>query len=487
MIDMTELTEINRYTNVGNAHRYVEQFGKDAKWCEKMKQWFVWQGEGDGGRWVEDEKLAHRTNMHQIAHNLLLSVAAMEPGTFRDETYKWGIQSESSRVIDGSLKEAKALLACDSDIFNKNTWLFNFTNGTLDLRTDVFRPASREDYLTKSVDYAYDDSMSFMQNDCPRWEKFLSEIFPGEHADIIPYLQRAIGYSLTGETNEQCLWLLIGDGANGKGVFIHTLQKVLGSYAMQADWQTFAVQQSGRLEIREDIARLAGARFVASAESDKQTRMAENVVKAITGSDLITARHLHKGSFEFMPQFKLWLASNYEPKLSGTDDGIWRRLRYIPFTVSFKGRKADKHLEEKLLEELPGILNWARRGLKDYLAHGMQEPAEVLRATEGFRNKSDQWKTFMDEHSAVGGQIGKTEFYEKYKVWAERTGEVSIMTMQEFNAATKKRGGLEDKHTKTGSVWVGIHYSAHAGQTSIRTDGPKDGNVYEPEAEDVML
>lgn len=378
-------TRPTAFTHLGNAERFKERFGKNTLWCEPMKQWFVWQGEADGGRWVEDATLVHRLNMMEVARSLSRDSLAEPDRALADSMYKWGRNSESSPNIDGSLKNAKPLMPVAGDAFNKNTWLFNFTNGTLDLRTDVFRPASREDYLTKSVDYAYDGD--FMELGCPKWDKFLSEIFPGDHAAIIPYLQRAIGYSLTGETNEQCLWLLIGDGANGKGVFIHTLQKVLGTYAMQADWQTFAVKQSGRLEIREDIARLAGARFVAAAESDKQTRMAENVVKAITGSDLITARHLHKGSFEFMPQFKLWLASNYEPKLSGTDDGIWRRLRYIPFTVSFKGRKADKHLEEKLLDELPGILNWARRGLKDYLANGMQEPEEVIRATAAFRQE----------------------------------------------------------------------------------------------------
>lgn len=482
-------------THMGNAERFKERFGKDTLWCEPMKQWFVWQGKGDGGRWVEDTMLIHRLNMMEIARQMSRDSLVERDRALADAMYKWGRNSESSPNIDGSLKNAKPLMPVAGDAFNKDTWLFNFTNGTLDLRTDLFRPANREDFLTKSVAYDYDDSMSFLENDCPRWEKFLSEIFPGEHAAIIPYLQRAIGYSLTGETNEQCLWLLIGDGANGKGVFIHTLQKVLGSYAMQTDWQTFAVKQSGRLEIREDIARLAGARFVAAAESDKQTRLAENVVKAITGSDLIVARHLHKGSFEFMPQFKLWLASNYEPKLIGTDDGIWRRLRYIPFTVTFKGRKADKHLEEKLMEELPGILNWARRGLKDYLAHGMQEPAEVLRATETFRKKSDQSTTFMDEHSALGGQVGKMEFYGKYKIWAERTGESYMMPEREFNATLKKF--LDDKHTKTGWVWLGIHYVEHASLASVSSklqakiedgaDTDSDGEVYEAEPEDVAF
>jgi putative DNA primase/helicase len=447
-------------TQLANAERYMRsEYAKDTLFCEKTRQWYVWNGH----RWVEDDMRVVRRNMTAVVYAIRLEALAITDQQQSVKMLSWAFASESNANVVGALEHLKSFVVVSRDQFDTNHWLLNFTNGTLDLVTDDFRAPFRGDYITKAVPYDYVEpsinDMGEVVGECPLWEKFLSEIFPGRYAEIIPYLQRCIGYSLTGDTREQCLWLLMGGGANGKGVFVHTLQRMLGEYAKNASWESFAVKRSGSSQIPEDLARLAGARFVAASEGDKSVRMNEAVVKNLTGSDIITARFLNKNSFEFTPEFKLWLASNHKPKLIGHDDGIWRRLRYIPFTVSFKGRE-DRKLEKKLEAELPGILNWARVGLKDYLANGIQTPEIVLKYTEDFRAESDQLSHFLGAHTEVGKHILQAELYKKYKEWCEVTGETYTMSSRDMKSAMLDRG-MDEKPTNKGLVWVGIQFVEH--------------------------
>jgi putative DNA primase/helicase len=183
-------------------------------------------------------------------------------------------------------------------------------------------------------------------------------------------------------------------------------------------------------------------------------RLAENIIKTVTGDDIVTARKQYHGSKDFKPKFKLWLASNHEPKIIGQDDGIWSRLRYVEFTVSFLGRE-DKGLEKRLRRELRGILNWALIGLQDWQRDGMQTPELVRKRTEEFRKGSDQINLFFDAKIAVGGKIGKGALYSLYKQWAENGGEF-VLTEREFNAAVEHRG-IEPKRFKDTTYWLGIH------------------------------
>ena len=284
---------------------------------------------------------------------------------------------------------------------------------------------------------------------------FLTEVLPDKFVEM--FLQTAVGYSLTGFTGEHCLFLLHGHGRNGKSVFINTIQYLLGDYAMQADWQSFSSRKSGQAEIREDIARLEGARFVAAIESEQNIRLAENVIKAITGGDRITARHLYKGSFEFYPQFKLWLATNHLPKIIGTDDGIWSRIMKIPFTVTIPKEKRDTGLTEKLKQEAPGILNWALAGLKTYLQTGLVAPEAVRKSTDVYRDESDVMNRFLVATCIFqdDAEVSTTTLYQRYRRWCDEVGETYVMSEHEFRQSLDVRG-LQRQHKRAGAVWIGL-------------------------------
>jgi putative DNA primase/helicase len=338
--------------------------------------------------------------------------------------------------------------------FDKDEWLLNLQNGTLDLRTATLRPHNRNDSITKlsPIEYVSDAV-------CPQWNKFLAEITDG-NLEFVGYLQRAVGYSLTGITNEQALFLLCGRGANGKTVFLETVRFILGDYAASANFESFIQTRSGA--IRSDLARLNGARFVTATESESGQQLAEAVVKQMTGSDTVTVRFLYSENFEFRPEFKLWLATNHRPRITGHDDGIWRRLRVLDFTVSIQKADQDRQLLEKLKLEGPGILNWALSGLSDWTAYGLSEPPAVISASSAYRQDEDVIQHFL-EARCVQASHAETRaglLYFTYKNWASGAGEIS-KNDREFANCLRDRGFTKVKVGQrvgrpAGAYWKGI-------------------------------
>lgn len=330
---------------------------------------------------------------------------------------------------------------------DSDRWVLNCVNCTVDLRTGEARSQRRRDLITKlaGVDYG-------LGARCERWIQFLTEVF-APHPDIIPFIQRAIGYSLTGDTREECLFLLWGKGRNGKGTFIKTVAGVLGDYAGTADFSAF-IQSRNDSGPRDDVANMKGKRFISAQEAREGAGLAEALIKWLTGGDRVRARRLYENSSEFDPTHKLWLATNYKPIVRGTDPAIWARLKLIPFEVSFDGRE-DRTLKQTLQAELPGILAWAVAGCLAWQKDGLQFPDSVVSATAEYRRENDQVGRFIEECCVVEESltVKARPLFTRYRSWAESGGE-EVLTETAFGTRLGDR--VRKRHSETGTLYEGV-------------------------------
>ncbi len=332
---------------------------------------------------------------------------------------KWAIQSENERTIAAGLKLSKYALLIEYSELNTNPWLFNVQNGTLDLRSGNLQPHNSLDLITFISPVTFDAHAQ-----CPTWEKFLSEVFSGD-LDMVKFIQRAVGWSLTGVVKERALFFLFGDtGKNGKSTLVETIMKLMGicgennyGYGRKVTADTF-MRSKNHEDNQRKTATLAGPRFICTSEVDEDHRLNEQLIKDITGGDTIEARKLYQEAFSFTPQFKPWMYGNHMPEIRGTDDAIWSRLRLIPFEVSFQGRE-DIHLPEKLQGELSGILNWAIQGCLDWQRGGLRPPMKVQAATDAYRAEMDVFGPFISECCVINphAEVLSSDLWQVYNNW----------------------------------------------------------------------
>lgn len=272
-----------------------------------------------------------------------------------------------------------------------------------------------------------------------RWKQFLLEIFNGSQ-DLVDYIQCAIGYTLTGDTKEQCFFQCYGDGANGKSVFLDILYEMLGDYSLNSQVDSILARSNNSGGANSEIARMNGARFVRTNEPNEGSRFNEGLVKQLVSGDVTTARFLYGTEFEFSPRFKLWIATNYKINVRGTDTGIWRRQRLVPFEVKFIGAKADKHLTEKLLDELPQILGWAVKGAVKWVKNGLTTPKEIEIANNEYEQEMDIISSFLADCTKLSpnGREKASEVFKEYSQWA-KDGHEYCMTQSKFGIEMGKR------------------------------------------------
>lgn len=425
-------------TDTGNAERLIARHGEDIRYVPSWDRWIVW----NDTRWVEAEKALR---VHALAKDTVRAMydeAKTASGDYKDELVKHARKSEAAgrRAAMVDCARSESGVAINTSKLNSDPWLLNVANGVIDLRTGLLREHRREDLITKVVPIAYDQA----NTDCVRWEAFLSRIMNGKQ-ELIHFLQKAVGYSLTGLTSEQCLFFLYGSGSNGKSTFLELLRDLLGEYSTQADFTTFLERKGDGP--RNDIARLYGARAVTSSEVGEGKRVNESLMKTLTGGDVIAARYLYAETFEFQPTFKLWLAANHRPVIRGTDYAIWRRFRIIPFTVQIPAEEQDKTLKATLRAELPGILAWAVAGcLLWQREKGLGEPLDVSLATNQYRRESDTLGAFLEDCCEVGDGYAEPamELYLAYAKWADEGGEFK-MPQTRFGREMEERGFLAEK------------------------------------------
>jgi len=313
-----------QFTDTTNAERLCKECGNEIRYNAAWKKWLVFNGK----RWeADDGALIHERGLQMVRgiYNELLFTS-----DYRDrmEIEKYGILCESVRRREAIIKAASWIkeLNIDSNQLDANPWLLCVKNGTLDLCSGSFRPHQKGDFITKMADVDYDPNAA-----CVEWKKFLREIM-NYNNELIMYIQTVCGWAVTGDTSEQTMFILFGSGANGKSTFLNTLMCLLGDYAIATPTETFMARKGE--QIGNDLARLKGTRFVTTTETEQGKKIAEPLIKQITGNDRITARFLYGEYFNFQPTFKVFMATNHKPAIRGADHGIWRRIKLIPFTVA---------------------------------------------------------------------------------------------------------------------------------------------------------
>ena len=383
---------------------FTRRYHRDWRYVAGWGKWLVW----DGQRWRTEDTLA--------ATDLIRSVCRQT--ALRADNPRVATKLASAGTGSGVERLARAdrRHAATTDEWDADPWLLNTQGGVLDLKTGRMRPHERTDRMTKIT-------TATPGGDCQTWRQFIDEVTGGDK-ELEFYLQRMVGYALTGSTQEHALFFLYGTGANGKSVFVNTLATILGDYATNAPMDTFMETRTDRHPT--DMAGLRGARFVAAIETEQGKRWAESKLKNLTGGDKISARFMRQDFFEFFPQFKLFVAGNHKPAIRNIDEAMKRRLHLIPFTITVPPERRDKNLQQKLLAERDGILAWAVQGCLDWQRHGrLKPPQRVVDATEEYFEAEDALGRWLDER-CVRETCAKSltaELFNDWKQWAEAAGE----------------------------------------------------------------
>jgi putative DNA primase/helicase len=419
-------------SDAGNAERLHEVHGENLRHVTESGQWLIW----NGCRWEPDSTGEVVRRFIEVMRAMAREAADHPSAEAAQALAKFALQSCNRARIEAGISLAKSIAGVSVSVndLDADPWLVGTPEGAIDLRTGRPITPRREHLITKSIGASFDP-----QAECPTWERFIATVTGGD-TELADFLQAAVGYTLTGKVTEQCLFFLFGHGQNGKGVFTETGKRLIGDYGQTAPESLFTKDRNPAAT--NDVARLAGCRMAIAAELDEGAAFAESRIKALTGGDTITARLLYHEFFDFPPSHKFWISGNHKPTVRGTDHGIWRRLRLVPFTVTIPEGQKDPHLTAKLAEELPGILNWAIAGCLRWQREGLRVPQCVKAATEAYRAEEDIIGQFLDEctEKRPEARAGRTELYQSYKQWAEGAGINYPLTARRFNRQVEERG-----------------------------------------------
>lgn len=424
-------------TESANARRLVERYGDVLLWVDPWNKWLCW----DGKRWKLDDCRAVDALALQMVDDLWREAVELAKTADRDTAaaaLNFVRSSNQAVGIRNLLTLARSSVAVLPSTLDTHPWLLNCQNGTLDLRTGTLRAHDKADFLTQICPVEYDADARF-----PTWRDFVHTILGGDR-DLITYVQRLVGYCLTGSTREHLLPFLYGVGANGKSTFVSAVLAMLGpDYSLKAPTDLLLAKGEAHPTERAD---LYGKRFCACVEAEDGRRLAESLVKELTGGDRIRARRMREDFWEFTATHKIWLAANHKPTVRGTDHGIWRRIKLLPFTVTIPDDQQDKDLPAKLLDELPGILAWSVAGCWQWQQDGLREPACVRAATNAYRDEMDLVGRFITDCCDVGSElsVGASVLFKRFRTWCEDAGE-RAPNQTRFGSRLTERGFNSDK------------------------------------------
>ena len=432
-------------TDLGNAERFIARHGADVRYCYAWSRWMVWTGT----RWDRDEAgRAHRLAKETV-RGIYQEAAGAEDEDRRKALAKHAARSEAEAKIRAMLELAKSEVPASPDEFDSAPWLLNAPNGTVDLRAGGLREHRREDLLTKMAGADYNPTAA-----APTWAATLEHALPSQ--ELRRFFKKLAGYAFSGDVSEHILAVLYGTGANGKSTILNALLAAAGDYGMQAAPDLLVAKKGAH---PTEVADLFGMRLVASIEVEDGRRLAESLVKQLTGGDKVRARRMRQDFWQFDPTHKVFMAVNHKPEVRGTDTAIWRRLRLIPFEQTIPPAEQDKKLPQKLEAELPGILRWALEGCLEWQREGLQAPEEVRKATGAYRSEMDVIGAFLQDECEIGREFREpfTTLYKRYEEWCEDGGE-RAETRRKFNARLKERGRFEARRSGPGgsNEWHGL-------------------------------
>jgi len=451
------------FTDTGNAQRLARLYGWRLRYVPEWG-WLAYSG----GRWVRQADGHAMQCAKACVREMLQEAATCAEGRRQMDLLDHARRSLSEPRLQAMLRLARSEpgIAAQLHDFDADPYLLNVLNGTLDLHTGELRDHQPADLLTKMAHVTFDP-----QGTAPRWDQFLGEVFRSDQ-DLIAYVQRALGYTLTGDTSEQVFFTCFGSGANGKSTLLGVMMRILGDYAkpLKADALMSNPYGNGS-SANPEIAALVGARFV-TAQEPKGGELDTPKVKELTGGDPMQVRELHKMPFTLVPLFKLWMSTNERPTVRETTTGIWRRIRLIPFTVSFEGRR-EEGLSEKLASEASGILNWLLAGCLAWQRDGLGDATAVKDATREYREEEDEYLAFFEDVLVPDedGRVEQKVAYEAFLQWQRANG-VPYLSDKEFPKRAEARNYR--KQRANGKRWLrGCHLVRSADSAASEPDSSK--------------
>lgn len=436
-------------TDTGNAQRLHDKYKDNIKYSYVRKKWYYWTGKV----WTVDNTGEIKKLADNIVNDLKKEAFSEPDAENQEDMLKWANRTASSKGKEAMIKETQHLegIPILTDDMDAYTDYLNCQNGIINLRNGELIPHD-SNFLMSRISYAEYDNKSGKKP--VLWLKFLDEITNGDK-DLQRYLQKCVGYSISGSIREQCAFFLYGIGNNGKSTFLDTIADLLGSYSANVQPETIMLKKNGDGGANSDIARLKSVRFCTSEEPADGVRLNEGLMKQLTGGGKVTCRFLYGDEFEYTPEFKIWIGTNHKPVIRGTDVGIWRRIRLIPFEVNIPKEKVDKNLKYKLRKELPQIMKWAVDGCLLWQREGIEPPQVVQDATKEYKVEMDILATFVESCISIDYdtdfKVKATDLYDLYTLWANSNKEYVMTGRKFFNEIQKK---LPEK-TRTGA---GIMY-----------------------------
>jgi putative DNA primase/helicase len=420
-------------TDVGNAVLFVKMHSSQARYCPHTKKWFVW----DGRRWKQDVELRIESLAREVTDKLLVIADEEMDPLLKVAITRHALRTMSKERLRAMIELARSEPACQirPDQMDQNPVLLNVVNGTLNLLTGTLQPHNPENYITKLANVKFDPAAK-----CPRWVSFLNEIFKSNQ-NLTMYVQKVLGYSVSGETKEQAFFIFLGRGANGKSTMLNLIADLLSDEYVAFSPVSTIAEHRFEGSIRNDLARLHDVRIVIFAETNVGQRIDESLLKLMTGGEKITARFLRQEFIEFKPQFKPFIATNNMFSIRGKSDAIWRRLQIIPFRVTFSPDERDGSLPETLKTEAAGILNWLVAGFQKWSQEGLGTQDEIAQTTESYRQELDTIGRFLAECTTIceGLAVGSSDLYQGYVDWCRDNGE-SKTSIHDFSRSVEDRG-----------------------------------------------